>query len=187
MDVLITLIILLVVLILLAYSSKYSYYILGIAVLIWLILIKMSNVKETFDNSKILDIYAFEHTLSDTKYRNKDAWPIETDGVGPVLGPQWAVDNSDIVNDTLDYSRGVYAFDPITKREFAFNAESFSVDDGMARRQEWTSSINKRAIDGTSRSTRNIYDKHFIAELADNEEREWWGGEVIAENDRFPY
>ena len=71
---------------------------------------------------RLQDIYYFENTLSDVKARNQDAWSEDTIGKGPILGPYWAVDNSDVVEDTLAYSRGVYAYDPVKKRIGTYNA-----------------------------------------------------------------
>lgn len=146
--------------------------------------------KENFEDpvpDRLQDIYYFENTLSDTKYRNKDAYPYETDGKGPILGPYWAIDNSDVVEDTLAYSRGVYAYDPIKKRIGTYNAEALDNDDGLARRQEFRASLNKRAVEGMSKSTRNIFDKSFVAELEEEQSHPWWGGERIGENERYAY
>lgn len=148
------------------------------------------EVKENFESvipDRLQDIYYFENTLSDTKYRNKDAFPEDTDGKGPVLGPYWAIDNKDVMEDTLAYSRGVYAYDPVKKRIGTYNAEALDNDDGLARRQEFRGSLNKRAVEGMSRNTRNIFDKSFTAELAEEQSHPWWGGERIGENERYSY
>lgn len=157
---------------------------LGFFILVMISL--LGNNKEKLTPNNIQDIYRLEEVLSDQKSRNKDAFPEETDGKGPILGPYWAVDNSDVVEDTLSYSRGVYAYDPIKKRQGAFNAEAFDNDDALSRRQEFRSGINKRAVDGMSRNTRNVFDKHFLAELAENDYEPWWGKEE-EENDMYAF
>lgn len=196
MEILVILIVLLIIIsVYVALSDRDTTHLLLVLVMGWVAVCALCQEKplpatEGFDEvmpDRLQDIYYFENTLGDTKYRNKDAYPYETDGKGPVLGPSWAVDNSDVVEDTFAYSRGVYGADPIKKRIGTYNAESFDNDDGLAKRQEYRSSINKRAVEGASRTTRSIFDKHFAAELAEEQSHPWWGGEHQAEKDYRAY
>jgi hypothetical protein len=54
------------------------------------------------------------------------------------------------------------------------NENAINIDDKLSRGQMHRSLMNKRAIDGTVRATRNQFDKYFVNELDENEKREWW-------------
>lgn len=54
------------------------------------------------------------------------------------------------------------------------NENGINNDDKLSRGQMHRSQMNKRAIDGTVRATRNKFDKYFGNELDENEKREWW-------------
>lgn len=68
------------------------------------------------------------------------------------------------------------------------NGRAYNADEALARKQQHRSSMNKRAIDGAVRSTKNIYKKFFTDELKENENREWWSAEAQEfETDYRPY
>jgi hypothetical protein len=68
------------------------------------------------------------------------------------------------------------------------NPRGYNADEALARKQQHRASINKRAIDGAVRSTRNIFNRFFQNELSENEEREWWSAEAQNfETDFRPY
>lgn len=54
------------------------------------------------------------------------------------------------------------------------NENAINNDDKLSRGQMHRSQMNKRAIDGAVRATRNQFDKYFSNELDENEKREWW-------------
>lgn len=55
---------------------------------------------------------------------------------------------------------------------------TITADEMLARKQQHRASINKKAIDGKIRSTKNIYKKYFENELEENERRVWWSAEA---------
>ena len=68
------------------------------------------------------------------------------------------------------------------------NDAAYDLDESLARGQQHRSSINKRAIDGAVRSTKNVFQKVFTNELNENAEREWWSSESTDfETDYHPY
>lgn len=54
------------------------------------------------------------------------------------------------------------------------NENGINNDDKLSRGQMHRSQMNKRAIDGAVRATRNQFEKYFGNELDENEKREWW-------------
>lgn len=65
---------------------------------------------------------------------------------------------------------------------------AFNLDQALARGQQHRASINKRAIDGAVRATKNLYKRVFGNELAENENREWWSSQSTDfETDFRPY
>lgn len=54
-----------------------------------------------------------------------------------------------------------------------------NMDELLARKQQHRANMNKKAIDGRVRSTRNIYEKYFNNELNENEHRVWWSSEAV--------
>jgi hypothetical protein len=68
------------------------------------------------------------------------------------------------------------------------NPRGYTADEALARKQQHRSDINKKAIDGAVRSTRNIFNKFFQNELHENETNEWWSAEAEEfEADFRPY
>jgi len=68
------------------------------------------------------------------------------------------------------------------------NPRGYTADEALARKQQHRADINKKAIDGAVRSTRNIFNRFFQNELNENEEREWWTAEAANfETDFRPY
>ena len=110
------------------------------------------------------------------------------------------IDNSDLIEDAIQRSSSTFqplnvgGVTPLTSAEkshfrlaqpatrgiagldYSVPIEEAGVnaDANLARKQHHRSSMNKRAIDGTVRSTRNKFNKYFQNELDENEEREWW-------------
>jgi len=66
------------------------------------------------------------------------------------------------------------------------NDRAVNADDALARKQLHRGDINKKAIDGRVRATRDLYQKYFTDELIENEEREWWDGTEGMETDWRP-
>lgn len=68
------------------------------------------------------------------------------------------------------------------------NPRGYNADEALARKQQHRGNMNKRAIDGMVRSTRNVFQKYFTDELKENENREWWSAEAQPiETDFHPY
>lgn len=57
------------------------------------------------------------------------------------------------------------------------NGRAISADDKLTRRQQHISLMNKRAIDGAVRATKNQFSKYFQNELNEASAREWWDDE----------
>jgi len=114
-----------------------------------------------------------------------------------------AIDNSDVVESALlrgsslflpNHSQGVTTTssalsssftlgepDPINgtlSYDTPMDDSAYNLDQALARKQQHRSSMNKRAIDGAVRSTKNLYKRTFKNELAENEAREWWSAEA---------
>lgn len=62
--------------------------------------------------------------------------------------------------------------------DIPLNPASTTMDETLARKQQQRASINKRAIDGAVRSTKNMFQKYFANELDENEKRVWWSDEA---------
>ena len=63
-----------------------------------------------------------------------------------------------------------------------------NVDEMMSRKQQQRASMNKRALDGSVRATRDLYCKYFQEELDENEHRVWYSSEAQdMETDWTPY
>jgi hypothetical protein len=58
------------------------------------------------------------------------------------------------------------------------NDEAISIDDKLTRGQIHRSEMNKRAIDGAVRSTRDQFNKYFANELPEAEAAEWWNNQA---------
>jgi hypothetical protein len=77
---------------------------------------------------------------------------------------------------------------PPTNYTVPLNDFAYDLDESLSRGQQYRASINKRAIDGAVRSTRNVFQKSFTNELDENEAREWWSAESTKfETDFRPY
>jgi hypothetical protein len=120
------------------------------------------------------------------------------------------LDNSDFVQDSMQ--KGSSIFQPntaqgVTASQAAYhsnfklaqpglymeysvpiNPRGYTADEALARKQQHRADINKKAIDGAVRSTRNIYERFFQNELNENENTEWWSAEAAEfETDFRPY
>ena len=121
------------------------------------------------------------------------------------------IDNSDIVEDSLRRSSSTFqpnntgGVTPITSAEKShfrmahpptssiagldysvpLGEAGLNADANLARKQHHRASINKRAIDGAVRSTRNKFAKYFQNELDENESRIWWETDQNLETDWF--
>ena len=68
------------------------------------------------------------------------------------------------------------------------NDAAYDLDESLSRGQQYRASINKRAIDGAVRNTRNTFQKVFMNELDENEKRVWYSAEAQdMETDFHPY
>jgi len=67
------------------------------------------------------------------------------------------------------------------------NERAITMDDKLSRGQKHRAQMNKRAIDGAVRATRNQFDKYFVNELDENEKREWWGGQAEDNETDYKY
>lgn len=63
---------------------------------------------------------------------------------------------------------------PIPDFAIPLNNRATSVDENLARKMQHRGAMNKKAIDGAVRATRNLYEKYFRNELDENERKEWW-------------
>lgn len=64
---------------------------------------------------------------------------------------------------------------------------AINMDDKIARKQHHRADINKKAIDGAVRATKDQFERFFSNELAEAEAEPWWeGGETDKESD-FKY
>jgi hypothetical protein len=120
------------------------------------------------------------------------------------------LDNSDLVQDLMQ--KGSSIFQPNTAQgttaskagyhsnfklaepgmymEYStpINPRGYNADEALSRAQQHRADINKRAIDGAVRSTRNIFEKYFFNELRETEMRDWWSAEASEfESDFRPY
>ncbi len=68
------------------------------------------------------------------------------------------------------------------------NDAAYDLDESLSRGQQYRASINKRAIDGAVRHTRNSFKRVFSNELNENEKRVWYSAEAEdLETDFRPY
>jgi len=68
------------------------------------------------------------------------------------------------------------------------NDAAYDLDESLSRGQQYRASINKRAIDGAVRHTRNSFARVFSNELNENEKRVWYSAEAEdLETDFRPY
>jgi hypothetical protein len=120
------------------------------------------------------------------------------------------LDNSDLVEDFMN--KGSSIFQPntaqgVTSTKSAYhsnftlhepglamqystpvNSRGYTADEGLSRLQQHRSSVNKRAIDGAVRTTRNRFAKFFRNELDETEKRVWYSAEASdIETDFRPY
>lgn len=127
-----------------------------------------------------------------------------------IIYPNDTMDNSDIVQGYLQ--KGSSIFQPGTAQgvtttssanhsnftlaqpgmynqySVPLNPRGYNADEALARKQQHRGNMNKRAIDGMVRSTRNVFQKYFTDELRENENREWWSAEAQPiETDFRPY
>jgi hypothetical protein len=115
------------------------------------------------------------------------------------------IDNSDVIDMVI--TRGTSLFQPDGKgftplrgsEDNTFEKRGFSlfnipltgsqdVDELLARKQTQRGAINKRALDGQVRATRNLFNRYFQEELNENEQRVWYSSEAQnLETDWNPY
>lgn len=120
------------------------------------------------------------------------------------------IDNSDLIEDFMQKSSSIFqpnTAQGVTATSSAYhsnftlhepgmflqystpiNSRGYTADEGMSRLQQHRSSINKRAIDGAVRTTKNRFAKFFANELDENEKRVWYSAEAAdIETDFRPY
>jgi hypothetical protein len=66
---------------------------------------------------------------------------------------------------------------------------NMNVDEQIARKSQHRGQLNRRAIDGNVRGTRQTYDKIYQRELDSNENRVWWetDNSKSTANDFWPF
>ena len=101
---------------------------------------------------------------------------------GPVPMPESSnaeKDTSDLVNyitTNTDVDPDYTPIGRIDNKEIIALTGNQDMDERLATEQ--AINRNKRAMDGYSRSTRNIYDKYFKEELNENQHRVWYSDEA---------
>lgn len=117
------------------------------------------------------------------------------------------IDNSDVIESAI--TRGVSLYNPDGSSFSPLQADSAglgirasganplvsnplsgkqNIDEMIARKAQHTSSINKRALDGAVRATKDLYWINYQEELDENEKRVWWSSEAQdMETDWTPY
>lgn len=84
-----------------------------------------------------------------------------------------ATSNSSMNPMSLGAATGLPYFDDLSVYDSPTNGQ-ISIDQKLAISQQHRGAIAKKAMDGYVRSTRNLYEKYFSAELDQNSNREWW-------------
>jgi hypothetical protein len=59
-----------------------------------------------------------------------------------------------------------------------YESKAIDADEALSRKQQHRGDMNRKAIDGKTRSTKNIYQKFFETEGDQNEKRVWWSAEA---------
>jgi len=119
-----------------------------------------NNISDLYDNSDIIDSVIHNHSST--------FQPNHAQGVTPTTSAYHSnfklaePGRTDV--DNLEYMTPL-------------NDKAISADEALARKQQHRASINKRAIDGAVRTTKNKFQRIFQDELDENEEREWWSAE----------
>lgn len=90
----------------------------------------------------------------------------------PINGGVSPTTNASMSNFTLAGPSGLPYFDDPT--DYDIPQQYYSLDENMARKQQHISSVNKKALEGSVRNTRNVFEKYFLPELTENANREWW-------------
>jgi hypothetical protein len=86
--------------------------------------------------------------------------------------PSWSTSNTGTMT-------GFYLNKPSkTYIQEAYENRAMDADEAIARKQEHHGDMNRKALDGKIRSTKNIYEKYFVPELDQNEKRVWWSSEA---------
>jgi len=99
------------------------------------------------------------------------------------------IDNEDVINNALHrYGQTYYtnnnapsSANPSDDFHVHSNmydqSHGYNMDEQLSRFNAHRQTLNKRAIDGTVRTTKNRFAKYFAGELAESENREWWNNE----------
>jgi len=77
--------------------------------------------------------------------------------------------------------------DVIYGNHLPLNNDAISIDDKLTRGQIHRSEMNKRAIDGQVRATRDKFSKYFANELPEAEASEWWNNQAEDEETDYKY
>lgn len=67
---------------------------------------------------------------------------------------------------------------PIPDYAIPLNNRATSVDESLARKMQHRGAMNKKAIDGAVRTTKNKFVKLFQNELDENEKQDWWSAQA---------
>lgn len=66
---------------------------------------------------------------------------------------------------------------PMPEYKIPLNNRATTVDESISRKQQHRGGMNKKAIDGVVRNTKNAYKRCFLNELDENEHKVWWSAE----------
>lgn len=76
---------------------------------------------------------------------------------------------------------------PIPDFAIPLNNRATSVDESLARKMQHRGAMNKKAIDGAVRTTKNKFAQIFRNELDENESQDWWSAQAVdIETDFLP-
>jgi hypothetical protein len=66
---------------------------------------------------------------------------------------------------------------PMPEYKIPLNNRATTVDESVSRKQQHRGAMNKKAIDGVVRNTKNAYQRCFLNELDENYHKDWWSAE----------
>jgi hypothetical protein len=78
---------------------------------------------------------------------------------------------------TLGAPSGLPYMDDAAGYDIPSSGRGYNLDELLAKKQMHRGAMNKKALTGAVRSTRNIYQKYFQNELSENAGRVWWSNE----------
>jgi len=135
---------------------------------------KYGNIKEG-DIDIMLNKNLMENVSND-KYDNQDGIDKVLEAGFSTFQPIYS-DGVTASNNALDseFSLG----EPETKKYTSvYNPKAYDLNEALTRKNQQSSSLNKRAKDGYVRSTKALYEKYFKNELDYQESKDWWSAEA---------